>query len=132
MSDLYIHPVYLSARSAIIAPEKAISVTLYSTQKWLPRLGPERWCLIMLLRGLSIDAPRRGDGTKRITCSWRELAELLDVHEETVASWLKHKPIPNDKPWRQIIPTDDKSKYLALFIPRLRYAYRTDNGKTRR
>lgn len=132
MSDLSVHPVYLSARSAIVAPERAIAVTLYSTQKWLPRLGPERWCLVMLLRSLSVDVPRRNDGTKHVTCSWRELAELLDVHEETIASWLKHKPIPNDKPWRRIIPADDKSKYLSLFIPRLRYAYKTHNGKTRR
>ena len=132
MSDLSIHPVYLSARSAIVAPERAIAVTLYSTQNWLPRLGPERWCLVMLLRSLSIDNPRRNDGTKHITCSWRELAELLDVHEETIASWLKHKPIPNDKPWRRIIPADEKSEYLSLFIPRLRYAYKTHKGKTRR
>lgn len=132
MSDLSVHPVYLSARSAIVTPEKAIAVTLYSTQKWLPRLGPERWCLVMLLRSLSIDSPRRGDGTKHVTCSWRELAELLDVHEETIASWLKHKPLPNDKPWRRIIPVDEKSEYLSLFIPRLRYAYKTHNGKTRR
>ena len=132
MSDLSIHPVYLSARAAIVAPEKAIPVTLYSVQKWLPRLGPERWCLVMLLRSLSIDTPRRSDGTKRVTCSWRELAELLDVHEETVASWLKHEPIPNDKPWRRIIPVDQKSEYLAIFIPRLRYAYETRNSKTRR
>lgn len=132
MSDLSIHPVYLSARAAIVAPERSIPVTLYSAQKWLPRLGPERWCLVVLLRGLCIDAPRRSDGTKRVTCSWRELAEMLDVHEETVASWLKHQPIPNDKPWRSIIPSDDKAKYLALFVPRIRYAYETYNGKTRR
>lgn len=132
MSDLSIHPVYLSARAAIIAPERAVPVTIYSAQKWLPRLGPERWCLVILLRGLCVDAPRRGDGTKRITCSWRDLAEMLDVHEETVASWLKHQPIPNDKPWRGIIPSDEKARYLSLFIPRLRYAYETYNGKTRR
>ncbi|MBI1877802.1 MAG: hypothetical protein HYR94_06180 [Chloroflexi bacterium] len=132
MADLSIHPVYLSARAAIVAPERAIPVTLYSAQKWLPRLGPERWCLVILLRGLCIDAPRRSDGTKRVTCSWRELAEMLDVHEETIASWLKHQPIPHDKPWRSIIPSDEKAKYLALFIPRLRYAYETYNGKTRR
>ena len=75
MTDLSIHPVYLSARAAIIAPERAIPVTLYSTQKWLPRLGPERWCLVMLLRSMCIDSKRRGDGTKRVACSWRELAE---------------------------------------------------------
>jgi hypothetical protein len=57
---------------------------------------------------------------------------MLDVHEETIASWLKHDPIPTDKPWRSIIPVDQKAKYLALFIPRLRYAYETHNGKTRR
>ena len=132
MSNLSIHPVYLSARAALIAPERAIPVTLYSVQKWLPRLGPERWCLVMLLRSLCIDTPRRSDGTKRVTCSWRELAELLSVHEETIASWLKHAPTPNDKPWRKIIADDEKSKYLALFIPRLRYAYETHSGKTRR
>jgi hypothetical protein len=132
MSDLSIHPVYLSARAAIVAPERAIPVSLYSTQKWLPRLGPERWCLVILLRGLCIDAPRRSDGTKRVTCSWRDLAEMLDVHEETVASWLKHEPIPHDKPWRSIISNDEKAKYLGLFVPRLRYAYETYNGKTRR
>jgi hypothetical protein len=132
MSDLSIHPVYLSARAAIVAPERAIPVTLYSAQKWLPRLGPERWCLVILLRGLCVDAPRRSDGTKRVTCSWRDLAEMLDVHEETVASWLKHQPIPNDKPWRGIIPSDEKAKFLALFSPRLRYAYETHHGKTRR
>ena len=132
MSDLSIHPVYLSARAAIVAPERAIPVSLYATQKWLPRLGPERWCLVLLLRSMCIDSQRRSDGTKRVSCSWRQLSEILDVHEETVASWLKHQPIPNDKPWRRIIPSDEKSKALSLFIPRLRYAYETHKGKTRR
>jgi len=132
MSDLSIHPVYLSARAAIVAPERAIPLTIYATQKWLPRLGPERWCLVMLLRSLSIDSKRRNDGTKRVSCSWRQLSEMLDVHEETIASWLKHEPIPNDKPWRRIIPTDDQAECLALFIPRIRYAYETSSGKTRR
>jgi hypothetical protein len=132
MSDFFIHPVYLSARAAIVAPERAIPVTLYATQKWLPRLGPERWCLVILLRSLCLDLQRRSDGTKQVACSWRQLAEMLDVHEETIASWLKHKLIPNDKPWRCIIPVDEKAKTLALFIPRLRYAYETRNGKTRR
>ncbi len=132
MSDLSVHPVYLSARAAIIAPEQALPVTLYATKKWLPRLGPERWCLVILLRSLCLDAKRRSDGTKRVSCSWRQLAEMLDVHEETIASWLKHQPIPNDKPWRRVIPVDEKAKTLALFLPRLRYAYETSNGKTRR
>ena len=132
MTDLSIHPVYLSARAAIVAPERGIPLSVYFAKKWLPRLGPERWSLVLLLRAMSVDTQRRGDGTKRVTCSWRQLAEMLDVHEETVSSWLKHQLIPNDKPWRRIIPSDEKSKYLSLFIPRLRYAYETRNGKTRR
>jgi hypothetical protein len=130
--DVSLNPVYLSARSAIITPERAIGVTIYALKKWLPRLGPERWSLIQLLRGLCFDADRRPDGTKRVTTSWKSLGELLQVHEETIASWLKHEPIPDDKPWRRIMPSDDYSEYLSLFIPRLRYAYETRNGKTRR
>lgn len=131
-NDLSISPVYLSARSAIVQPERAISVTNYSLNKWLPRLGAGRWALVQYLRGLCIDSPRRADGTKRVTISWKMLAEYLQVHEETIASWLKHEVIPDDKPWRRISPTDDYAEYLALFIPRLRYAYETKNGKTRR
>jgi hypothetical protein len=131
-NDLLVNPVYLSARSAIVEPERAIPVTLYALKKWLPRLGTERWSLIQVLRGLCLDAPRRRDGTKRVVSSWKFLAECLHVHEETIASWLKHETIPDDKPWRRVAHTDDYSEYLALFVPRLRYAYETQNGKTRR
>ena len=132
INELSINPVYLSARSAIVKPEQVIPTTIYSLKKWLPRLGTERWSLVQLLRGLCLDAPRRTDGTKRVTISWRNLAGYLQVHEETVASWLKHEVIPDDKPWRHIIPSDDYAKYLGIFIPRLKYAYETRNGKTRR
>ncbi len=132
MSDLSLNPVHLSARAAIVAPERAIPVSLYATQKWLPRLGPERWCLVMLLRALCVDAPRRSDGTKQVVCSLQELAAALDIHKRTLLRWFKHEPIPNDSPWRRLTPTDEKAKFLALFIPRLRYAYETQNGKGKR
>lgn len=132
INELSVSPVYLSARSAIIAPEQAIMVTHYSLKKWLPRLGADRWSLVQFLRGMCINAPRRDNGIKRVVASWRYLAECLQVHEETIASWLKHEVMPDDKPWRRIIPTDDYAEYLSLFIPRLRYAYETTNGKTRR
>ena len=131
-SNIFLNPVYLSARSAIVVPERAIPVTIYALNKWLPRLGVERWSLVQFLRGLCFDAPRRPDGTKRVTTSWKFLAECLQVHEETIANWLKHESIPDDKPWRRIIQADDYSTYLSRFIPRLRYAYETHNGKTRR
>jgi len=132
MPDLSLNPVYLSARAAIVAPERAIPTSIYSVQKWLPRLGPERWCLIMLLRALCVDAPRRPDGTKQIICSLQELGEALNLDKRTLHRWFEHEPIPNDDPWRKIVPTDDKTKYLTLFIPRLRYAYETHRGKAKR
>ena len=118
MPDFSLNPVYLSARAAIVAPERAIPTSIYSVQKWLPRLGPERWCLIMLLRALCVDAPRRPDGTKQIICSLQELGEALNLDKRTLHRWFEHEPIPNDDPWRKIVPTDDKTKYLTLFIPR--------------
>ncbi len=132
MADLSLNPVYLSARAAIVAPERAIPTSLYAVQKWIPRLGPQRWCLIMFLRGLCIDTPRQGNGTKQISCTWSELAEILDTHQDTLASWFKHEPILHDDPWRKITPVDEKAKFLSLFIPRLRYAYETHNGKGKR
>ncbi|MDM8521435.1 hypothetical protein QUF64_15415 [Anaerolineales bacterium HSG6] len=132
MSDLSLNPVYLSARAAIVAPERALSTSLYGIQKWLPRLGSERWCLILLLRSLCVDSPRQNNGTKQVVCSLQELANALSIHKRTLLRWFKHKPIPNDKPWRAIIPHDEKAKYLALFIPRLRYAYETRQGKGKR
>ena len=77
VSEISISPVYLSARSAIIQPERSIAVTNYSLNKWLPRLGTDRWSLVQFLRGLCVDAPRRPDGTKRVTISWRMLAGFL-------------------------------------------------------
>jgi len=130
--QLSLNPVYLSARAAIIAPERAVPVTIYAIQHWLPRLGSERWALIMLLRGMCIDSPRRSDGTKQVVCSLQDLADALDIHKRTLLRWFKHEPIANTSPWRQLAPTDEKSKYLALFIPRLRYAYESRNGKGKR
>ncbi|GEM_PF-1660809 len=132
MVDLSLSPVYLSARAAIVAPERAIPTSIYAVQKWLPRLGSQRWCLIMILRGLCIDAPRQSNGTKQVVCAWSELAEMLDIHQETLASWFKHEPIHNESPWHKIIPVDEKAKYLSVFIPRLRHAYDTHNGRSRR
>lgn len=132
MSDLSLNPVYLSARSAIVAPERAVSTSLYSVQKWMPRLGPERWCLVTLLRSLCLDSPRHNNGTKQVVCSLQELAASLSIHKRTLLRWFKHEAMPENPPWRRLLPTDDKSQYLSLFIPRLRYAYETHNGKGKR
>jgi len=85
-NDVSISPVYLSARSAIVQPERAIAVTNYSLNKWLPRLGAGRWALVQYLRGLCIDSPRRADGTKRVTISWKISSGVVLAHEKEMYS----------------------------------------------
>jgi len=64
--------------------------------------------------------------------SRRELANLLGVSTDTISRLLKSTPLEGHPPWRVISPENKQAKYLALFIPRLRYRAECVNGVTRR
>jgi len=143
--QLALEPIYATAASAIIRPELNVATSLYSVQKWLPLLGVQRWTLVQVLRCLCLHSPRRPDGTKWLTTTWKELADLLDVDRRTIGQWLAHKPIPNQKPWHCLTPSpgavppsdrphspQEEIAYLGYFIPRLKYAYVHRDGVTRR
>jgi hypothetical protein len=131
--QLALEPLYTTAASAIIRPELNVATSLYSVQKWLPLLGVQRWTLVQVLRCLCIHSPRRPDGTKWLTTTWKELADLLDVDRRTIGQWLAHEPIPDQRPWHCLVPSpDEKIAYLGYFIPRLKYAYVHQDGVTRR
>ncbi len=131
--QLALEPIYATAASAIIRPELNVATSLYSVQKWLPLLGVQRWTLVQVLRCLCVHSPRRPDGTKWLTTTWKELADLLDVDRRTIGQWLAHEPIPNQKPWHRLIPSPgEETAYLGYFIPRLKYAYVHRDGVTRR
>jgi hypothetical protein len=131
--QLALEPIYATAASAIIRPELNVATSLYSVQKWLPLLGVQRWTLVQVLRCLCVHSPRRPDGTKWLTTTWKELAELLDVDRRTIGQWLAHEPIPDQKPWHRLIPSPgEETAYLSYFIPRLKYAYVHRDGVTRR
>lgn len=128
-----LEPVYATATSAIIRPELNVATSLYSVQKWLPLLGVQRWTLVQVLRCLCVHSPRRPDGTKWLTTTWKELADLLDVDRRTIGQWLAHEPIPDQKPWHRLVPSPgEETSYLGYFIPRLKYAYVHQDGVTRR
>lgn len=131
-TEIGLRAVYLSARSAIVQPEKGITVTSYSLEHWLPRLGVHRWTLVQLLRNLCANLPRRPDGTKWLSVTWKDLAAHLEVRADTLSEWLRHEPIPGNHPWRRIVAADEKATWLAMFIPRLRYIYRREGSKTKR
>jgi hypothetical protein len=131
--QLALEPIYATAASAVIRPELNVATSLYSVQKWLPLLGVQRWTLVQVLRCLCVHSPRRPDGTKWLTTTWKELADLLDVDRRTIGQWLAHEPIPGQRPWRLLLPSpDEKIAYLGYFIPRLKYAYVHQDGVTRR
>jgi hypothetical protein len=131
--QLALEPIYATATSAIIRPELNVATSLYSVQKWLPLLGVQRWTLVQVLRCLCVHSPRRLDGTKWLTTTWKELADLLDVDRRTIGQWLAHEPIPDQRPWHRLVPSaGDEIAYLSCFIPRLKYAYAHQDGVTRR
>jgi hypothetical protein len=131
--QLALEPIYTTAASAIIRPELNVATSLYSVQKWLPLLGVQRWTLVQVLRCLCVHSPRRPDGTKWVTTTWKELGDLLDVDRRTIGQWLAHEPIPDQKPWHRLVPsTGEEIAYLSYFIPRLKYAYVHQDGVTRR
>jgi len=131
--QLALEPIYATAASAIIRPELNVATSLYSVQKWLPLLGVQRWTLVQVLRCLCVHSPRRPDGTKWLTTTWKELASLLDVDRRTIGQWLAHEPIPDQKPWHRLVPSPgEETAYLSYFIPRLKYAYVHQDGVTRR
>lgn len=133
VEQLALEPIYTTAASAIIRPELNVATSLYSVQKWLPLLGVQRWTLIQALRCLCVHSPRRPDGTKWLTTTWKELADLLNVDRRTIGQWLAHEPIPDQKPWHRLIPSSgEETAYLGYFIPRLKYAYVHQDGVTRR
>jgi hypothetical protein len=131
--QLALEPIYTTAASAIIRPELNVATSLYSVQKWLPLLGVQRWTLVQVLRCLCVHSPRRPDGTKWVTTTWKELGDLLDVDRRTIGQWLAHEPIPDQKPWHRLVPSPgEETAYLSYFIPRLKYAYVHQDGVTRR
>jgi len=131
--QLALEPIYATAASAIIRPELNVATSLYSVQKWLPLLGVQRWTLVQVLRCLCVHSPRRPDGTKWLTTTWKELADLLDVDRRTIGQWLAHEPIPDQRPWHHLVPSaGEEMAYLRYFIPRLKYAYVHQDGVTRR
>jgi hypothetical protein len=131
--QLALEPIYTTAASAIIRPELNVATSLYCVQKWLPLLGVQRWTLVQVLRCLCVHSPRRPDGTKWLTTTWKELADLLNVDRRTIGQWLAHEPIPDQKPWHRLVPpSGEEIAYLGYFIPRLKYAYVHQDGVTRR
>jgi hypothetical protein len=123
--------VYGTARAAIIRPELHQDVTAYDIDNFLPVLGPERWALVKVLRRLAMDEAQRDDGTRCVQISMDELAKLVGMQDRnSVSRWLTSEPLPGQKRWRRLRAVDGRARMLAMFIPRLRYWYVHEGGKT--
>lgn len=130
--EIEVRPVYLSARSAIVQPDRLAAATAYFRDRWLPLLGALRWSLVVVLRGLATDAPLNPDGTRQVKTDRAELAQRLGVTPRTISRLLKSRPLEGQRPWRVIAPENEQAEYLSLFILRLRYRAVREGHVTRR
>ncbi len=132
-NPIRIERTYGNPEAAIIRPEHQVPVTAYNIDRWLPRLGVQRWALVQVLRRLALDAPLAADGTRRLEITRDDLAQRLGIWVGTIGDWLRSEPIPGQQGWRRLAGQDEATQALARFIPRLRYTYtRSEDGKTRR
>lgn len=125
LTNLLPQPVYQALRNHFLRPQDTVHVTRYFFQEWFPRLGLQRWLLVLLLR----EALSRSDQRGLVRITREEVAAFLECSEKTVSDLLRHIPHPTRKGWRTIDPSgpdgepDPRRQALGLFVPRLRYWY---------
>lgn len=125
LTNLLPQPVYQALRNHFLRPHDTVHVTQYFFQEWFPRLGLQRWLLVLLLR----EVLSRSDQSGLVRITREEVATFLECSEKTVSDLLRHIPHPTRKGWRAIDPNgpdgepDLRRQALGLFIPRLRYWY---------
>src|SRR5438477_69962 len=90
--DVSARPIYLSALNVVTHPHDQLATSRYFVERWLPRLGPDRWALIVTLRSLA--STRNSDGTASGTFTAEILAERLGVSSKTVYRLLASKAVP--------------------------------------
>ncbi|MFQ5595666.1 MAG: DnaA N-terminal domain-containing protein [Anaerolineae bacterium] len=132
LTNLLPQPVYQALRNHFLRPQDTVHVTQYFFQEWFPRLGLQRWLLVLLLR----EVLSRSDQSGLVRITREEVAAFLECSEKTVSDLLRHIPHPTRKGWRTIDPNgpdgepDPRRQALGLFIPRLRYWYEKSPGST--
>ncbi len=100
-------PWYSDTKRQITRPDRSIPVSDYFLEKWLPRLGPDRTCLILLLR------MRCARATGEVLIRQSELAAMLGITDRTL---------------RKILSDPDMSR----FVRRRRRYERGPDGSVRR
>ena len=130
LTNLLPQPVYQALRNHFLRPHDTVHVTQYFFQEWFPRLGLQRWLLVLLLR----EVLTRSDQSGLVRITREEVAAFLECSEKTVSDLLRHIPHPTRKGWRAIDPNrpdgepDPRRHALGLFVPRLRYWYEKTPG----
>ena len=82
-ADVRIMPWYSTARDRIIQPHRNLVVTNYFVDRWLHRLGPDRFALVVAFRRIAAEvAPQ--DSDPGISLSYPELVEVTGLSRSTL------------------------------------------------
>lgn len=119
-------PVFHQPANAVLRPDQTVAQSRYLLTNWLPRLGPERYALVLVLRQLAQEGAAR---SQQVQISVQALAPRLGLTPKALYRLLDSEPIPDTRAWRQLrLPAagggaHDQVAALRQFIPRLRYRY---------
>lgn len=87
--SVFVSPFYHEAKNEITRPNHFVGCSRYLVEKWLPRLGPLGFSLVLHLRSLGYYNPTTGERRDSIQLNQAELCAVLGVSLDTLQREMK-------------------------------------------
>lgn len=88
----FVSPFYHEAKNEITRPNHFVGCSRYLVEKWLPRLGPLGFSLVLHLRSLGYYNPATGELRDAIQINQNDLGRVLGVSLDTLQREMKRNP----------------------------------------
>ena len=88
----FVSPFYHEAKNEITRPNHFVGCSRYLVEKWLPRLGPLGFSLVLHLRSLGYYNPTTGELRDAIQINQNDLSRVLGVSLDTLQREMKRNP----------------------------------------
>ena len=86
---VFVSPFYHEAKNEITRPNHFVGCSRYLVEKWLPRLGPLGFSLVLYLRSLGYYNPVTGERRDSIQINQADLCAILGVSLDTLQREMK-------------------------------------------
>jgi hypothetical protein len=87
--SVFVSPFYHEAKNEITRPNHFVGCSRYLVEKWLPRLGPLGFSLVLYLRSLGYYNPATGERRDCIQINQADLCTVLGVSLDTLQREMK-------------------------------------------